>query len=96
MQGRDGERGEGLSFGVLQNFRCCTFHDGDTRVGGTQIDTNDVSLDFTAGALRYIFRIARRSAASMVRRGGEDRRGDLPLVAETLRLDGSLDESRCN
>ena len=38
---RDDARREPVAFGVRNNFRLFTFHHGDDRVGGTQVDADD-------------------------------------------------------
>jgi hypothetical protein len=38
---RDDRRRESAAFGVGDDHRLATFHDGDNRIGGAQVDTND-------------------------------------------------------
>jgi hypothetical protein len=42
------------TFGVFYYTGHLAFHDGDGRVCGAQIDTNDGTLDFLIGVVSYI------------------------------------------
>lgn len=57
-----------LTFGVLNDARDLALHDGDGRVGGTEIDTNDGALNLlTLGSSRL------EASESGCHRGSEGR-----------------------
>ena len=37
------------TFGVFYDTRLLAFHDGDSRVGGAQVNTDDLALDLLIG-----------------------------------------------
>jgi hypothetical protein len=41
------------TFGVFNDTRCLAFHDGDSGVGGTQINTDDLALDLLIGIIAH-------------------------------------------
>ena len=49
LEGDDGGGGA-EAFGVFDDTGLVTFHDGNAGVGGTEINTDDITLDLTAGA----------------------------------------------